>query len=114
MGTKGNNVKKKEFLATEALENFLCGQPEEITGQFALLVDKLENNGFLVPPYGKKIVGYENLFEIRILSGGSVRVFYCYQQDDIILGVSGFIKKSQKTPAQEIKKALGIIRQWEA
>ena len=110
---KGKNVKKKEFVLTAELSRFVRQQPDDVQAQFNKLVKQLETNGFLVLPYGKKLSGYENLFEIRIVSGNSVRVFYCYLEHDLILGVSGFEKKSLKTPKQEIKKALKIIRKWE-
>ena len=106
-------MKKKTFILTDGLAEFIRQQPMDTKAQFRKLVAKLEEDGFLVPPYGKKLVGYENLFELRIVSGGSVRVFYCYRDTEFVLGVSGFVKKVQKTPLQEIKKALKIIRDWE-
>lgn len=106
-------MKKKTFVVTDTLADFIRQQTSDIRAQFRKIVAKLEEEGFLIPPYGKKLTGHENLFEIRIVSGGSVRVFYCYQESDLILGVSGFVKKSEKTPPKEIKKALKIIRDWE-
>lgn len=106
-------VKKKTFVQTVELQKFLAIQPVEIRGQHDKLVEKLEQDGFLVLPYGRKLTGYSNLFEMRIVSGGSVRVFYCYEDGDLVVGVSGFVKKTQQTPLREIKKALKIIRSLE-
>ncbi len=106
-------MKKKTFFQTTELKKFLKTQSEDITDQFRFIVGQLEENGFLVVPYGKKLSGYENLFEIRIVSGGSVRVFYCYRDNDLVVGLSGFVKKTQQTPMHEIKKALKIIKSLE-
>jgi len=105
--------KKKIFIQTEELEQFMNLQTISVQQQFKKIVDVLETDGFLVLPYGKKLSGYPNLFEIRIVSGGSVRVFYCYYESEYVVGVSGFIKKSMKTPKKEIQKALKIIRKLE-
>ena len=107
-------MKKKTFIQTPELQKFLEAQSAEIRIQHDKIVERLEKDGFLVLPYGKKLSGYKNLFEIRITSGGSVRVFYCYQTNDLVIGVSGFIKKTQLTPIYEIKKALKIIKKLEA
>lgn len=102
------NQKKKQFLPTKELQSFFDIQPLNIKQQFFKIIEKLENKGYLVPPYAKKLTDYENLFEIRILSGSNVRVFYCYIGEKYIIGLSGFVKKSQETPPHEIKKAIKI------
>ena len=107
-------MKKKEFVFTEELRGFVRKLPEDTRRQLYSIILKLEDTGFLVLPYGKKLSGYDNLFEIRVLSGRSVRVFYCYRMENHIVGLSGFEKKTLKTPKQEIKKALKIIKKLEA
>ncbi len=104
---------KKDFLATQALEDFISEQPEEVQIQFGRMVEILRTDGYLLPPYGKKMSGYKNLFELRITHGRNVRVFYCYMDEDLIAGLSGFVKKTQKTPEHEIKKALKLMRNIE-
>lgn len=56
---------------------------------------------FFVLPYGRKQEGHENLFEIRIISGGSVRTFCCYQDNDLVVGMPNFVKNTQKTSILE-------------
>lgn len=105
--------KKKTFLPTVELKSFYNELPLDIQQQFSKIVNRLETQGYLIPPYGKKLTGYNNLFEIRVTSGSNVRIFYCYFTKDYIIGVSGFHKKSQETPKHEIKKALQIIKALE-
>lgn len=108
-----NAGRKKIFIQTEELERFLNLQPVSVQQQFRMIVGCLERDGFLVLPYGKKLSGYSNLFEIRIVSGGSVRIFYCYYEAEYVVGISGFIKKTMKTPKKEIQKALRIMQRLE-
>lgn len=58
-------------------------------------------------PYSKKIS--QNLYELRIRGQQEVRIFYCFHQNKIIF-VHYIIKKSQKTPQQDIQTALERIK----
>ena len=49
--------------------------------------------------------------EIRVKDGEQIRVFYAYAKGDEVWLLSGFIKKTQKTPPAEIRKALRIRKE---
>ncbi|MBR5457931.1 MAG: type II toxin-antitoxin system RelE/ParE family toxin [Kiritimatiellae bacterium] len=50
-----------------------------------------------------------NLYEIRVrVSPNQYRLLYCYADGDKVLILSGFVKKTQKTPKAEIEKAQKI------
>lgn len=53
-------------------------------------------------PYTKKLT--RNLYELRIRGEQEVRLIYGYKNRQIMV-VTGFIKKTQKTPRIEIEKA---------
>ncbi len=51
----------------------------------------------------------EGLYELRLEYGGnSYRLFFIFDNDRIVILFNGFQKKTQKTPANEIEKALKI------
>jgi phage-related protein len=107
-------VSKKIYVPVKQVREFIDEQPETVRIEYLNIVDRLEKDGRLVEPYGKKLK--ENLFEIRVRRGANVRVFYFYFEDDLIFGVHAFVKKSQQTPQQEIKKAektISLIRRDE-
>lgn len=64
-------------------------------------------------PHVKKVIGTE-LWELRILGGDSVRVFYVTTSGRVFLLLHGFIKKSQKAPKQEIKIALARLKEFKS
>ncbi len=99
--------KKKTYLALERVRKFIDEQSEETRIEYLNLVDRLEQDGYLIEPFAKKLE--MDLFEIRIRKGKQVRVFYFYYENDYIFGVHAFVKKTQKTPMQEIKQAQKII-----
>ena len=64
--------------------------------------------------YLKHMEGTEGLYEIRVQQGNDIfRVFCFFDEGRIIVLSNGFQKKSQKTPKNEIEKALKIKREYE-
>jgi Phage derived protein Gp49-like (DUF891) len=53
--------------------------------------------------YFKKLVGTEDLWEVRIQLGNDIfRLLGFLEQGQVVVLTNGFAKKSQKTPPQEI------------
>ena len=51
----------------------------------------------------------DGLFELRTAYNGNIyRVFFIFDEGEIVVLFNGFQKKTQKTPTQEIEKALRI------
>lgn len=62
-------------------------------------------------PYSKHV--QDGLFELRVkFSSDIARVFYFLLRSKIVV-TSGFVKKTQKTPPQEIEKALACKQEYE-
>ena len=79
--------------------------PREVQLKFKAIFIILENEGKLEEPDAKKLIGNIGLFEIRIKHRGQWRAIYAYLQDDNIIILSAFAKKTQKTPTLELDKA---------
>ena len=63
---------------------------------------------FLAP-----IVGYDGLFEIRIEYQSNIyRIFCCFDEGRLIVLFNGFQKKTQKTPINEIEKAMRLKKEY--
>lgn len=60
----------------------------------------LAEYGKLEEPLGKKID--RELFEIRIVFRGQWRIVYAYLAEEYVIILSGFHKKTEKTPLREI------------
>ena len=85
---------------------------DKTTAKLYRYIEILEEKGTLPFPHARKMQGYNGLWELRVLSReGAIRIFYVYRQKGQILFVSGFIKKSQKTPDREIERAVGYLNQ---
>ena len=102
---------KKRTVLTKQAQEFAETMNNAAKMQFVLIRRKLEEDGRLVSPYGEKVEGRDDLFAIRIRHGQNVRFFYCYAVGDVVWVLSGFEKKTEKTPPAEIRKALKIKKE---
>lgn len=93
-------------------EEFFGGLDDKTLAKIYKLIERLEAEGRLMFPHARKLEGYRGLWELRVLSQiGAVRVFYVYWEHDTVILVSGFMKKSQKTPTRELERAVNYLRQ---
>lgn len=55
----------------------------------------------------------DGLFELRIEWQSSIyRIFFCFDEGQIVILFNGFQKKTQKTPDSEIKQALKLKKEY--
>ncbi len=102
-------MKKKTVRFAPQAQQFLESLAAEVKIEFEARFTLLELNGYLEFPAGRKLD--RGLFEVRVaMDGNAYRTFYCYARGNDIWVLSGFIKKTQQTPLQEIAKALKIKR----
>jgi len=100
-------VSKKQYVAVKRVRAFMAEQPEECQALYLAMVERLEQDGYLVEPFAKKIDS--EIFELRVRRGRQVRVLYCYDDGDLIVGLHAFVKKTQKLPQQELKQAKRML-----
>ena len=57
--------------------------------------------------------GANNLFYLRIKQSSDIyRIFFCYDDGNLVVLMNGFAKKTQKTPKSEIAKAIKIRKEY--
>lgn len=55
----------------------------------------------------------DGLYELRILYNGNIyRLFFIFDEGQIVVLFNGFQKKTQKTPSSEIEKAFKIKEEY--
>jgi phage-related protein len=79
-----------------------------------LAVFKLIETQDMVPAQYFKKLSHQKLWEARVThSGQAYRFLGFWDKGALIILTHGFSKKSQKTPDQEIRKALKYMADWE-
>jgi phage-related protein len=103
-----------EVIVLEEAKNFLDSlEPKMMAKSYRTIKMLSEFGPALTLPHSKKIVGTEDLYELRIQVATNIcRLFYFYYNNELYVILSGFIKKQNKTDPKEIEKALKIRRQY--
>lgn len=103
---------KKEDGTAPARE-FVQGLPSKMRAKALSVLDYIEEHGTTAREPFSKYIG-DGIFEARISSGGSAaRVLYFFYVGEKIVLTNGFVKKTQKTPKKEIKKAIAYKADYE-
>jgi phage-related protein len=67
----------------------------------------------MVPEKHLKHIEGTDLYEIRVILGSNIfRIFCFFDKGRLVVLLNGFQKKTQKTPKNEIKRALTLKRQY--
>ena len=103
--------KKKHFRLLQAVKDFLRDQPGDVKQELNSIIWKLEIDGMLTSPYGEKVSNDDRLFAIRVIQAGNIRVFYVYGIQDSVIGLHGYVKKTEEIPQHELDHARKIVSQ---
>lgn len=99
-----------EFYVTSAgrspVEDFILSLDIRTRKKFYYTKNLLEKFGYKLTQPHAKYIGDE-IFELRFEGAeGSVRVFYFFFNENRAILTNGFVKKTNKTPAQEKETAI--------
>ena len=86
-------------------EEFILAQDKKMQERLFFVLELLEDKGnCLREPFSKPL--QDGIYEVRAQQGNNTsRVLYFFVKGHKIILTNGFIKKTQKTPPQEIERA---------
>ncbi|GHV72522.1 toxin RelE [Bacteroidia bacterium] len=107
-------MKVREVIAYKSyFEEFLRTQPKKVQDKIFKIIEILEILERIPEKYLKYIVGTDGLYEARIQLGSNIwRIFCFFDSGKLVVLLNGFQKKTQKTPANEINRALNLMKQY--
>ena len=90
---------------TYPAEEFILSQDKKMQAKLFMALEFLEEKGPLLrEPYSKSLG--DSIFEVRAKQGSDIsRVLYFFVVGKRIILTNGFVKKTQKTPTNEIERA---------
>ena len=93
---------------------FIKNQRPRVQTKIFWTITLIENVEKVPSKYLNYIIGSDGVFEIRILTRNDIFRIFCFfnKQNELVL-INGFQKKTQKTPQNEIDKALKIKYDYE-
>ena len=93
--------------------DFFVKQRQKVNDKIVWTFDLIELIEKVPENYLKYLEGTDKLFEIRVQSGKDIfRIFCFFDNGNLVVLANGFQKKIQKTPKQEIEKALKIKNEY--
>jgi phage-related protein len=102
-----------KFYKRYALD-FIQLQKPKVVAKIYWTISLIERVRQVPSLYLKHLEGTDGLYEIRVQYGSDIfRIFCCFDDGMLVILFNGFQKKSQRTPAEEIKKALKIKNEYE-
>jgi|SRR5215204_4271249 len=91
---------------------FYYKQTQKVRERIDWTIGIIEDLDIISEKYIKHITGTD-LYEIRVSSGDNIfRIFYFFDKGKLVVVLDGFQKKTQKTPANEILKAVKLKKQY--
>ena len=94
-------------------EEFFKKQPQKVRDKIIKVLDIIEQIDRIPMTYLKYIEGTNGLFEVRVQLGNNIfRIFCFFDGNKLVVLLSGFQKKTQKTPLEEIKRAERLMNDY--
>ena len=108
------NLKVREVVEFENhFSDFLKKQPLKVQNKIFKIIEAIETLERVPINYLKILVGTNGLYEARIQLGTDIwRVFCFFNNGKLVVLLNGFTKKTQKTPKNEIIKALRLMQNY--
>ena len=93
--------------------DFYNEQNDKVQLKIDWTIDLIKTTQIVPKKFLKKMKGTDDLWEIRVSADkGIFRIFCFFDDGDLVILLSGFQKKSQKTPKKEIKLAEKLKREY--
>jgi hypothetical protein len=102
------------FLYKDYFSLFYDKQRQKVKNKILWTFRIIETIQQVPEDYLKHIENTDGLYEIRVKTGSDIfRIFCFFDKGKLVILANGFQKKTQKTPKQEIEKALKIKKEYE-
>ena len=107
-------MKIREVIAYKNyFEDFLLGQPRKVQDKIFKIIEDIETLERVPSNYLKAMEGTNGLYEARIQLASNIwRVFCFFDNGKLVILLNGFQKKTQKTPKNELEKALRLMKEY--
>ena len=94
-------------------EEFFKAQQPKVRDKIIKVLDIIEQVNRVPSRYLKYMEGTNGLFEVRVQLGNNIfRIFCFFDGNKFVILLSGFQKKTQKTPVEEINRAVRLMEEY--
>ena len=92
---------------------FYLNQDEKVKEKIKYVLELIKQVEKVPEKFFKHVAGTKGLYEIRIENQSNIyRIFCCFDKGKLVILFNGFQKKTQKTPKNELEKALLLMNNY--
>ena len=93
--------------------NFYQEQDEKVKSKIQYVLELIKQVDRVPEKFLRHLTGTDGLYEIRVEYNSNIyRIFCCFDEGKLVILLNGFQKKTQKTPKNEIHKALELKNEY--
>ena len=94
-------------------DEFYSQQSDKVKTKIVKILDIIEQFEYIPSLYLKYLSGTNGLYEIRVQVGSNIfRIFCFFEGNKLVVLLSGFQKKTTKTPKRELDRAVRLMKQY--
>ncbi|MBM6670125.1 type II toxin-antitoxin system RelE/ParE family toxin [Phocaeicola coprophilus] len=107
-------MKAREVITyKDYFDDFFKAQTQKVRDKIIKILDLIEQVERIPSTYLKYIKGTNGLFEVRVQLGNNIfRIFCFFDGNKFVILLTGFQKKTQKTPPTEIDRAIRLMNEY--
>jgi phage-related protein len=103
------------FIYGDSFWTFYNARSKKVQDKIDWVIDLVRTVGMVPEKFLKHLEGTDGLYEIRVKVGSDIyRILCFFDEGQLIILLNGFVKKSLKTPRQEIERAKQLRRDYHA
>jgi phage-related protein len=107
-----NEAKRQIIFYGDDFWDFYHKQNSKVKERINWTIGLVKDLPVIPEKYFKHITGTD-LYEMRVSSGNNIfRIFCFFDKGKLVVVLNGFQKKTQKTPKQEIDRALRLRKEY--
>jgi phage-related protein len=111
---KENQKIREVVFYKDYFEQFFLSQKPKVKEKILWTLELIEDLLMVPEAYLKHIENTGGLYEVRVQCASNIfRIFCFFDEDRVVVVINRFQKKQQKTPKNEIEKALKIKEAYE-
>jgi phage-related protein len=104
---------RKVIAYKNCFEDFILSQPQKVQDKIYKIIEAIEFLERIPSNYLKFISGADGLYEVRIQLASNIwRIFCFFDGENLVVLLNGLQKKTQKTPKNEIDKAVKLMKEY--
>ena len=108
-----NQKHRKITFYKNYFQDFFSSQNKKVKAKIVWTFDLIEDLQRVPETYLKHLENTDGLYEIRVQLGSDIfRIFCFFDQGQLVVLANGFQKKTQKTPKNELEKALRLMKEY--